>query len=54
VEVVDSVSVDSNLPVIESSVGSLDDGGSNSDGVSEFQDSSSVSQDNSLVGLLFD
>jgi len=53
VEVVDSVSVDSNLPVIESSVGSLDDGGSNSDGVSQFHQSSSVSQDYSLVSLLF-
>lgn len=54
VEVVDSVSVDSDLPVIESSVGSLDDGGSDSNGVSQFQDSSSVSQDNSLVSLLLD
>lgn len=52
VEVVDSVSVNSDFPVIESSVGSLDDGGSNSDSVSQFQDSSSVSQDNSFVGLL--
>jgi hypothetical protein len=43
VEVVDSVSVDSDLPVIESSVGSLNDGGSNSDGVSQFQKFSVVS-----------
>lgn len=43
VEVVNSVSVNSNLPVSESSVGSGDDGGSNSDGMSQFHNLSSVS-----------
>ena len=42
-EVSNSVSVNSDFPVIESSVGSLDNSGSNSDGSSQFQDSSLVS-----------